>query len=1311
MFFLNRFYNSILVFFTNIWSWASSFYNHSKELDYVDNTSLPDAIDKSDWKKVFRLLEMENIDPFIITLQEKFLMSSLEKNAPNDIIYSLLEYEPNLLLEDEFGANSIDFLLQHKPNILELLEPEDKALILEPALTYFINLVKDGQLDKAQNLKSIFRELDVNRTPLLWYAIRYDNENILAFLLKNGLRLDVVYNNINILILGKNETINKLTPLHLAVIFRSEKMFEFLLAQSCVIQRINAVDSTGTTALIYALERNAPNCIIQSLVLKSFSSDITETMQDHPELMKKLIDTAPNQLWEQANCYGGELLNFLLINDKNLVSTLKQLDTNPLILALKRNNEDNLRNILKVLVEHEGYEGVLNAPERGSLHQTVLLQATFFAKWEVAILLLGIKGISVNSVDYCNNSPLIYALRNKAPDEVIRMILEKKPNMPITLVGRTNIIELICEFKPNILEIVSPEAKAFTLKSVQAYFNNLVKDGQLDKAQSLKSTFPEIDVTLSLLLHAMKHDNSEILNFLLENGIGLNVICERKSREGEESISNITTLHLAVMFKGKRILQLLLKQPWIIQKINATDSKSNTALNLALITKQWEIAKLLLGVEGLDINIADNKGKTPLMHALMNEAPYEIIRKILDIGPNLLSKDIDDKDGIDYIMLYKPTLINLAYTEENEFFTDLLNMLLARNPVEGLIAIAEEHLPKIFEIIKLIFPNQIKEIARKTLMLKPLSDTNSKLLLEQLSTDDLNIRSENGNTLLSCAIRNKAFGFATILREKGAKVEFIPNYIAERLLICCTKANQNKLLESLLYGEASQKIALLGDPPNERNNQNVFLKSLFRPININITSPKTKESLLMTAIRYHHIDIVKLLLSDARTNAGLIRSDGNTALTLAVFSRNPEIIKEVLKHKDIWHIANNIADKPRTNFRGTALHMAVAMDEQDITEELFKLDGIDPTISQGTSYERTPLMWAAEQKNVAMVNAFLDRFPGLDMTQRDASGKSTAFYVVKYCPYSLIKKWHHHGKHLLREFTNKETYNVLYVEMLEKISSTQNDIVKQTLENITDLLKSKTDLVDALLYALHSGYNHASNAILSSLTFFHNGHERLALPLDRDSISHIKSFLPNLDKKDTQGKTAFQLALNLGYYGLAARLLQAGAVDLGRVSTEQFANIFQEAILSNQGIIRLFLRLVKDYGIGTNKVEYIQNAATLLLMDKMRLDILSKERIKSVFIKLLAAGEVEAVEKVLPQIPLSILSKTNKDSVPCKIQSIEGAFYTISRREEALASIDSFTTEDIKPLSEAALPEKTSAISVKLDNFGILDSQAEVRQL
>ena len=121
------------------------------------------------------------------------------------------------------------------------------------------------------------------------------------------------------------------------------------------------------------------------------------------------------------------------------------------------------------------------------------------------------------------------------------------------------------------------------------------------------------------LMKAARHNNLEIVQFLLNNGADVNA----KSNYGW------TALILATIYNNLEIVQLLLNKG---ADVSAKNKDGRTALILASTEGHLDIIQLLVS-HGADLTIKDNQGFTALMHAqnYAEKYNYDKIKKHLTL--------------------------------------------------------------------------------------------------------------------------------------------------------------------------------------------------------------------------------------------------------------------------------------------------------------------------------------------------------------------------------------------------------------------------------------------------------------------------------------------------------------------------------------------------------------------------------------------------------------------------------------------------------------------------------------------------------
>ena len=158
----------------------------------------------------------------------------------------------------------------------------------------------------------------------------------------------------------------------------------------------------------------------------------------------------------------------------------------------------------------------------------------------------------------------------------------------------------------------------------------------------------------SLAHIAIEIGSLDMLKFLLEKGISLNVINRRK--EG--------LLHTATLKRHEDIIKYLLKNGVYVDSI---EGEGDTALGWAAYLGQVEAAHLLIS-EGANINHKNKLGNTPL-HWAAYKGYISIVRLLVQKGAKISEKNNDNETSLD-----------IAIKLGNIEVTKLLRIELGLNP-------------------------------------------------------------------------------------------------------------------------------------------------------------------------------------------------------------------------------------------------------------------------------------------------------------------------------------------------------------------------------------------------------------------------------------------------------------------------------------------------------------------------------------------------------------------------------------------------------------------------------------------------------
>ncbi len=144
------------------------------------------------------------------------------------------------------------------------------------------------------------------------------------------------------------------------------------------------------------------------------------------------------------------------------------------------------------------------------------------------------------------------------------------------------------------------------------------------------------------LLYAALYENKSVENLFKKHN-GQLVIDE----SAKDYTTNKTTIHLVAEMGDKNLAERLLNSG---MDINVRDSNGLTPLHYAIIYNQTDIAQILIN-NGAELGIGDNEGKSPLHHASLYGREY-LAEMLIEEGADINHKNRYDKTPLHYVGLY-----------------------------------------------------------------------------------------------------------------------------------------------------------------------------------------------------------------------------------------------------------------------------------------------------------------------------------------------------------------------------------------------------------------------------------------------------------------------------------------------------------------------------------------------------------------------------------------------------------------------------------------------------------------------------------
>lgn len=146
------------------------------------------------------------------------------------------------------------------------------------------------------------------------------------------------------------------------------------------------------------------------------------------------------------------------------------------------------------------------------------------------------------------------------------------------------------------------------------------------------------------LSHASEHHIEDLIKMLLQHPL---VNVNSRDESGRTPLSYAAISNWG--YERKSVLPILLENDKIREHANCPDSAGITPLMYGCASGRAETVGLLLDVVGTEANLHDNRGRTPLLHALKAEAGNRFHREqelleVLLANPNI-AVNVKDKDG------------------------------------------------------------------------------------------------------------------------------------------------------------------------------------------------------------------------------------------------------------------------------------------------------------------------------------------------------------------------------------------------------------------------------------------------------------------------------------------------------------------------------------------------------------------------------------------------------------------------------------------------------------------------------------------
>ena len=408
-----------------------------------------------------------------------------------------------------------------------------------------------------------------------------------------------------------------------------------------------------------------------------------------------------------------------------------------------------------------------------------------------------------------------------------------------------------------------------------------------------------------------------------------------------------------------KVVELLLNNPLLHVDQERLLKDATSALLLASFNGHFEVVKQLLGVPNMDVNQVDSGGRTSLYKACQN-GHLKVVEELLkhdEIDKNKAEPELGQtpfymasKNGhlgvVSCLLRYSELNVNKATINRETplmigaagGYSDIVEIILAHSTIDvNFVAFGGKTV--VFYAFYASYANvdDQRDIVE---------------LLMRCPSIDMNIKDDEGKTtsdyveVTSRTDIEQIFDSKDTLRKKGHT--------------CCSARVNDGLQIAAEKGNLTMVRSFLLCPQVDLNN-----------------GYKYGRTPLYMASMKKHVEVVKTLLADIRTNVNMVVNSGN-ALSIAAENEHPEIVRLLLNHSNIY------VNQVNTRNKKTALHVASETGHVEIAEMLLKNPQI--FVNEQDLYGKSALDLASTRGFLRVVKLLL-RCPKLKVASDGVHGK------------------------------------------------------------------------------------------------------------------------------------------------------------------------------------------------------------------------------------------------------------------------------------------------------------------------------------
>ncbi|XP_065677448.1 uncharacterized protein LOC101237623 isoform X1 [Hydra vulgaris] len=478
----------------------------------------------------------------------------------------------------------------------------------------------------------------------LHLAARYNNVNVVAYLLENGALID------------SPDRDDGNTPLLLAAKYKKTNTAVFLIEKGANVLIRNYF---GTTALHYASRRGDKKLVIKILKIPFVNINVEDDNLATPlhlamndgckQVVNVLINNGANVLAKNnkgerpihnaASSNADYTRDYIVSNE--ISKKIQDFQHVPSSIA-----EDLIELLLRGALQNvssEDYRKQKNdyVNSRTNENYTPLHFAARCGNEKSLNKLIRIGG-DVNAQTNTGSTPLHLAAIS-GHEKVVNMLITYKADIQSVDKDLMTPLHRACQFgRLSVVRLLDEKRAILDVNDKKNYTPVMcaIWKGHLEVIKYLIGQGIQInstDINYKNCIHiALKENQIEVIKFLLDN--------DQFNKMNSVDKNNRAPVHYAALKGNSQALQLLINKN---APIDIGDNQEKTPLHLASEFGHLHCVKLLISTSPGEVNATDARGMTPLHLAVLNDH-RDVIKLLIVSGANVYLRDNLDWSSLDY---------------------------------------------------------------------------------------------------------------------------------------------------------------------------------------------------------------------------------------------------------------------------------------------------------------------------------------------------------------------------------------------------------------------------------------------------------------------------------------------------------------------------------------------------------------------------------------------------------------------------------------------------------------------------------------